>query len=81
MAIKLHADRPVCSTKEAANIYGCTQRHIRTMAERKEIWFRKIGERAIVVDPDQIRKLAAEKADMRRAGKLGGRRPGGRKSA
>jgi len=81
VAIKLPSDRPVCGTKEAARIYGCSQRHIRTMAERREIWFRKLGERAIVVDPAEIKRLADEKARMRRDGKLGGRRPGGKKSA
>lgn len=81
MAIKLPPKRRVCGTAEAARLYGCSQRHVRLMADRKEIWSEKISERSIVVDADEIERLAAEREKMRQAGKLCGRRPTGRKTA
>ncbi len=81
MSIKLAAKRRVCGTAEAARIYGCSQRHVRLMADRGEVWSEKISERSIVVDADEIERLATEREKMRRAGKLCGRRPAGRKTA
>lgn len=80
MAVKL-PPKNLCGTREAADIYGCSQRHIRLMADRQEIWSRKVSERVIVVDADEIRRLAAERERQRAAGKLCGRRPAGRKTA
>jgi hypothetical protein len=51
------------------------------MADRGEIWSEKVSERVLLVDADEIERLAAEKAQLRKAGKLCGRRPAGRKSA
>jgi hypothetical protein len=51
------------------------------MADRKEIWSEKISVRSLVVDADEVARLARERDDLRRAGKLCGRRPSGRKSA
>lgn len=73
--------RRLCGTAEAASIYGCSQRHVRMMAARREIWSDKVGDRALVVDADEVRRLAAERQRQRRAGKLRGRHPGGQASA
>lgn len=81
MAIKIATKRRVCGTKEAAQIYGCSQRHMRLMADRGEIWSEKISPRSVVVDADEVARLARERDDLRRAGKLCGRRPGSQKSA
>jgi hypothetical protein len=81
MPIKLPPKRRLCGTAEAARIYGCSQRHLRLMADRKEIWSEKISVRSLVVDADEVARLARERDDLRRAGKLCGRRPSGRKSA
>lgn len=81
VAVQLPPKRNLCGTAEAAERYGCSQRHIRTMADRKEIWSKKVSERVLLVDADEIERLAAEKAQLRKAGKLCGRRPAGRKSA
>lgn len=80
MAVRLPS-KNLCGTREAAELYGCSQRHIRLMADREEIWSRKLSERSLVVDADEIRRLAAERDRLRAAGKLCGRRPSGRKSA
>lgn len=81
VAIQLPPKRNLCGTAEAAARYGCSQRHIRTMADRKEIWSKKVSERVLLVDADEIERLAQEKARLRKAGKLCGRRPVGQKSA
>lgn len=81
VAVQLPPNRNLCGTAEAAEIYGCRVSHIRGMATRKEIWCRKVSARGFVYDADEIRRLAAERDRLRRAGKLCGRRPTGRKSA
>jgi hypothetical protein len=81
VAVRLSTRRNHCGTVEAARIYGCSRRHIRTMAERGEIWHEQISDRIFVYDADEIRRLAEEREQLRKAGKLCGRRPSGRKSA
>jgi predicted nucleic acid-binding protein len=51
------------------------------MADRGEIWSKKLSERVLVVDADEIERLAKDREELRKAGKLCGRRPSGRKSA
>ena len=80
MSVSLNK-RNVCGTAEAAEIYGCSQEHVRMMVRKGQIWSEKIGPRALLVDADEIRKLAKEREQLRRAGKLCGRRPGDRQSA
>ena len=81
MPIKLPSHRRLCSTTEAAEIYGCSVGHIRGMATREEIWSQRITERAWLYDIDEIAKLAKERQRLRGDGKLPGRRPGHLKSA
>jgi hypothetical protein len=81
VSIRLPPKRNLCGTAEAAEIYGCRVSHIRGMAIRSEIWSQQISERTFVYDADEIRRLAAERDQLRQAGKLCGRRPSGRKSA
>lgn len=81
MAVRLPPKRRLCGTAEAARIYGCSQRHLRLMADRGEIWSEKISSRSLLVDADEVARLAREKDDLRKAGKLCGRRPSGLKSA
>lgn len=81
MAVKLPPKRRLCGTDEAAALYGCGVSHIRGMASRGEIWSEKISDRAYVYDADEIERLAKEREQLRKAGKLCGRRPTGRKSA
>lgn len=81
MAVQLPTKRNLCGTIEAAELYGCSRRHVRTLAERGEIWSEQISDRIFVYDADEIRRLAAQKNKLRLAGKLCGRRPSGRKTA
>ncbi len=81
MPVKLPPNRKLCGTAEAADIYGCSQRHVRLMADRGEIWSQKVSSRSMLVDADEIERLAGERGGLRRQGKLRGRRPGDRKSA
>lgn len=81
MAVQVPPRRRICGTKEAADRTGYSQRHIRLMADRGEIWSQKISERMLVVDADEIARLAIEREQLRRAGKLGGRRPGDKRTA
>jgi len=81
MPVKLPPNRKLCGTAEAAGIYGCSQRHVRLMVRRQQIWSLKIGPRAMLVDAEEIKRLASERDLLRRQGKLRGRRPGDRKSA
>lgn len=81
MSVRLPPKRRLCGTAEAADLYGCSQRHVRKMADRGEIWSQKISTRSMVLDADEVERLAVERNKLRRIGKLCGRRPGGRKSA
>jgi hypothetical protein len=81
VSVRLPPKRNLCGTIEAATLYGCSRRHIRTLAEHGEIWSEQISDRIFVYDADEIRRLAREKDDLRKAGRLCGRRPSGRKSA
>ena len=76
VAVQLPPKRNLCGTAEAAKIYGCGENHIRGMALRNEIWCKQISSRSFVYDADEIRRLAAEREQLRKAGKLCGRRPG-----
>jgi hypothetical protein len=51
------------------------------MALRNEIWSQKISSRSLLVDADEIERLAKTRDSLRSQGKLCGRRPGSRKSA
>lgn len=81
MPVRLPPHRRLCGTAEAARIYGCSVRNIRVMAEAGQIWFQKVSSRSLLVDADEIERLARERAHLRKAGKLGGRRPGDRQTA
>jgi hypothetical protein len=51
------------------------------MADRGEIWSQKVSSRSMLVDADEIGRIARQRDNLRRQGKLCGRRPGDRKSA
>lgn len=81
MAIRLPPKRNLCGTAEAAEIYGCSEAHIRRMAVREEIWSQRISDRSFVYDADEIRRLTEDRQELRDAGKLRGRPPASQKSA
>lgn len=60
MALK--SDRRLCSTREAAEIFGCTMGRIRQLARAGELWSDLIHDRALVLDLDEVRRKAKVKA-------------------
>ena len=54
----LRTTRTLCSTKEAAVIYGCTMGRIRQLARAGEIWSQHLTERALVLDLEEIKAKA-----------------------
>ena len=54
----LRTTRTLCSTKEAAVIYGCTMGRIRQLARAGEIWSQHLTERALVLDLEEIKTKA-----------------------
>jgi len=79
--VSLKTKRNLCGTDEAAKIYGCSTTNIRIMAARGQIWSEEISDRVYVYDADEIGRLASERETLRQSGKLGGRRPGGKRIA
>ena len=58
MEMTLKTDRTLCSTKEAAKIYGCTMGRIRQLARAGAIWSQHLTERALVLDLQEIKEKA-----------------------
>ena len=79
MPIQLPIKKRLCVTTEAAKIYGCSPQNMWAMAQRRQVWSQVVGAKTIVFDADEIQRLAKEREQLRRAGKLGGRRPGSKR--
>jgi len=58
----LKTTRTLCSTKDAAVIYGCTVGRIRQMARAGVIWSQHISQRAVVLDLEEIKTKAKKPA-------------------
>ena len=58
----LKTTKTLCSTKEAAKIFGCTMGRIRQMARAKVIWSQHLTERALVLDLEEIKTKAKKPA-------------------
>lgn len=54
----LKPDRNLCSTREAAEIYGCTMGRIRQLALAGELWCGHLHDRALVYDLDEVKRKA-----------------------
>ena len=81
MAVQLPPKRNLCGTAEAADLYGCSPQHMWLMAKRGQCWSKRVAAKSILFDADEIARLAKDRDCLRKAGKLGGRRPGQRKTA
>ncbi len=79
MAVRLPGKKRLCCTTEAADLYGCSPQHMWLMAQRGQVWSEQVGPKSIMFDADEIERLAAERDQLRKAGKLGGRRPSRRR--
>ncbi len=54
----LPKDRKLCSTREAAEIFGCTMGRIRQLALAGELWCGHLHDRALVYDLDEVKRKA-----------------------
>jgi len=60
--MSLKTTRTICSTREAAKIYGCTMGRIRQLARAGAIWSQHVTERALVLDLEEIKVKARKPA-------------------
>jgi hypothetical protein len=58
MEMPLPKDRKLCSTREAAEIFGCTMGRIRQLALAGELWCGHLHDRALVYDLDEVKRKA-----------------------
>lgn len=61
MLKELHG-RKVCTVRDAAKLLGVTPGRVRQMASAGSIWSEHVTETAIVLDRDQIARLAEARA-------------------
>ena len=75
--------RTLCTCREAAEILGCTMGRIRQLCREPEgggepqLWSSKLGARALVLDLEQVKRLAKARQKARDAGIAKGPAPGG----
>ena len=75
--------RTLCTCREAAEILGCTMGRVRQMCRQPDgggeptLWSSKLTDRALVLDLEQVKKLAKARQKARDAGIAKGPAPGG----
>jgi hypothetical protein len=75
--------RTLCSCREAAEILGCTMGRVRQMCRPPEnggeplLWSSKFNDRALVLDLDEVKRVAKARQKARDAGIAPGPKPGG----
>jgi hypothetical protein len=75
--------RTLCSCREAATVLGCTMGRVRQLCRAPEgggdpvLWSAKVGARALVLDLEQVKRLAVARQKARDAGIQRGPAPGG----
>lgn len=75
--------RTLCTCREAAEILGCTMGRVRQLCREPEgggepqLWSSKLGARALVLDLEQVKRLAKARQKARDAGIAKGPAPGG----
>ena len=74
-------NRTLCSCREAAEVLGCTMGRVRQMCRADGgdalLWSAKFGKRSLVLDLEQVKKLAKARQKARDAGIARGPAPGG----
>jgi phage terminase Nu1 subunit (DNA packaging protein) len=73
----LQTTRKLCTTREAAKIYGCSMCRIRQMARAGAVWHQRMGPRVLMFDADELARLSKTRAAARAAGTLRGTPPQG----
>lgn len=75
--------RTMCSCREAAEILGCSMGRVRQMCRRPSnggdpaLWSKLVTGRALVLDLEEVKKLAKARQKARDAGILPGPPPSG----
>jgi hypothetical protein len=73
----LKTNRELCTTSDAARVFGVTMGRIRQMALSGELWSANLGDHCLVFDHAEVQRKAAQRAADRAAGKVRGPKPGG----
>lgn len=79
MAIVDKSGRTLCTTAEAAKVFGCSTHHIRRLARTGVLWSLAESPRAVFYDLAQVKRVA--KAHVAKRQKRGGRPPAGFQAA
>jgi hypothetical protein len=61
MPFKPDPKKTYISTREAADLYGCTMGRIRQLALAGDLWCGHLHDRALVYDLDEVKRKAKEK--------------------
>jgi len=74
--------RTLCTCREAAKILDCTMGRVRQLCRKPQtgapvLWSAKFNDRALVLDLDEVKRLAKARQKARDAGILPGAKPGG----
>ena len=75
--------RTLCSCREAAEILGCTMGRVRQLCRKPagggepSLWSQKFGARSLVLDLDEVKRLAKARRKARDAGLSPGPAPKG----
>jgi hypothetical protein len=75
--------RTLCTCREAAEILDCTMGRVRQLCRKPKgggdpaLWSRKLTGRALVLDLDEVKRLAKARQKARDAGIQRGPAPGG----
>ena len=83
MDMATEIERELVGTAEAAEILGCTMGRVRQMCRQPEgggepqLWSSKFNNRALVLDLEQVKRLAKARQKARDAGISPGPAPGG----
>lgn len=72
--------RRILSCRQAAQALGVTMGRVRQMAAAGRVWSGHITDRAMVLDAEEIKRLAKARQMARDAGMMPGGRPGGFKA-
>jgi len=65
------------NTRTAAEVIGCTTRHVRTLAATGVLKSWKLGPATIVFDGEEVEAYAKQHEAGRKAGNVRGAKPGG----
>jgi hypothetical protein len=61
MPFKPDPKKTYISTREAADLFGCTMGRIRQLALAGDLWCGHLHDRALVYDMDEVKRKAKEK--------------------